>query len=64
MDKLETEARLISFQSANAWDAVGAASCGLTVAWVNRFGQRREQLPFAPDAELKSLDELPALLGL
>ena len=59
---LGVEAKEIIFQSSNAWDAVGAASFGLRVAWVNRFGQRRERLPSGPDVELKSLAELPALL--
>lgn len=53
----------IAFQSANAWDAAGAASFGLTVAWINRFAQRRERLPADPQAEIKSLTELPGLLG-
>ena len=60
--RLGVEAKEIIFQSSNAWDAVGAASFGLRVAWVNRFGQRRERLPSGPDVELKSLAELPALL--
>ena len=64
VDRLGVEARSISFQSSNSWDAVGAASFGFRVAWVNRFGQRRERLPFAPDAEIKTLSELPALVGI
>ena len=44
-------------------DAVGAANAGLHVAWINRFGQRRERLPSQPDVEIKSLADLPALLG-
>jgi len=43
---------------------VGAANVGLRVAWINRFGQRRERLPSQPDAEIKSLADLPALLGI
>jgi len=53
----------IVFLSANAWDAVGAASAGLKTAWINRFNQRRERLPAQPDREIRSLSELPALLG-
>lgn len=52
----------ISFQSANTWDAQGAACFGFHVAWINRFGQRLECLPFQPDAELKTLTALPALI--
>jgi len=55
---------MISFQSSNAWDAVGAAGFGFRVAWINRFGQHRERLPYGPDAELNTLSELPSILGL
>ncbi len=64
VERLDVSTEAISFQSSNAWDAVGAASFGFRVAWINRFGQRRERLSFEPDAELKTLRELPALLGL
>jgi len=64
VDRLDVPAAAISFQSSNAWDAVGAATFGMRVAWVNRFGQRRERLTADPDAELKTLAELPMVLGL
>ncbi len=64
IDRLGVPARRISFQSSNAWDAAGAAQFGFRVAWINRFGQKPENLPAKPDAELRSLAELPALLGL
>ncbi len=64
VDELDVLAHRISFQSANAWDASGAAAFGFRVAWVNRFGQPAEMLPGEPQAELTSLAELPALLGL
>jgi 2-haloacid dehalogenase len=64
VDNLQTPAAKISFQSSNAWDAAGAASFGLRVAWINRFGQRRERFPAGPDAELRDLSGFPALLGL
>ena len=54
----------ISFQSANAWDAVAAATCGMRVVWCNRYGQRPERLTAEPDVEVTSLRELPGLLGL
>ena len=54
----------VSFQSSNAWDAAAAATFGFRVAWCNRFGQVRERLPDAPEAEIATLAELPALLGL
>lgn len=63
-DRLGVAAEHISFQSSNAWDAHGASAFGFRVAWVNRYGQRRERLPGAPDVELTSLSELPPVLGL
>lgn len=64
VERLEVEPHEISFQSSNAWDAVAAAHFGFRVAWCNRFGQRRERLPATPDAEIRTLAELPGLLGL
>ena len=62
VDRLGVDAAEIVFMSANAWDAVGATAFGLRVAWINRFAQRAERLPFQPDTEIKTLDELPGLL--
>jgi 2-haloacid dehalogenase len=64
VDRLGIAAERVSFQSSNSWDAVAAAAFGFRVAWCNRFGQGREQLPDQPDAEIKTLSELPPLLGL
>lgn len=63
VDRLGVAAAEISFQSSNAWDAHAASAFGMTVVWCNRYGQRRERLPGAPDREVRSLAELPALLG-
>jgi 2-haloacid dehalogenase len=54
----------IAFMSSNAWDAAAAADFGMTVVWVNRFGQPPERLPGTPVAELTSLEGLPELLGV
>ena len=64
VDGCGVDAGEICFQSSNSWDAVGAAHFGFRVAWINRFGQRRERLPAQPDVELTSLSPLPALLGV
>jgi 2-haloacid dehalogenase len=64
VDRLGVEAANVSFQSSNAWDANGAAAFGFRVAWCNRFGQGQERVPEAPDAEIVTLAELPALLGI
>ena len=62
MDTLEVGRGQVSFQSSNAWDAAAAATFGFRVAWCNRFGQARERLPDAPDVEIRTLDELPAIV--
>jgi len=64
MQRLHVQAAEISFQSSNAWDAVGAATFGFEVAWVNRFGQRRERLTADPQAEIGDLNQLLGLLGV
>jgi 2-haloacid dehalogenase len=63
VDRLGIEPGLISFQSSNAWDAHAASAFGMRVVWCNRYGQRIERLPGRPDREVKSLAELPALVG-
>ena len=63
VDRLRVESGAISFQSSNAWDAYAASAFGMRVVWCNRYGQRRERLPGRPDREVKSLAELPALVG-
>lgn len=63
VDRLGVPAEAIAFQSSNAWDAHAASAFGMRVVWCNRYGQRRERLPGAPDREIRSLSELPALLA-
>jgi 2-haloacid dehalogenase len=62
-DRLGVAPDAILFVSSNAWDAHAASAFGMRVAWCNRYGQRREHLPGAPDVEIRGLAELPALLG-
>ena len=64
VDRLGVPAEAIAFQSSNAWDVHAAAAFGMTVVWCNRYGQRRERLPGAPAAEVKTLAALPGLLGI
>lgn len=64
VDDLKVPANEIAFQSSNGWDACAAGAAGLTVFWVNRFDQPPEFLPAAPDAEIKTLLDLPQLIGL
>ena len=62
VDRLGLPTTAISFQSSNAWDAYAASAFGMRVVWCNRYGQRRERLPGAPDREIRALAELPPLL--
>src|SRR5215468_414955 len=62
VDQLSAPAAAISFQSSNAWDAYAASAFGMQVVWCNRYGQRPERLPGAPERMVKSLAELPALI--
>ena len=64
VDRLGVPAAAISFQSSNAWDAHAASAFGMQVVWCNRYGQRQERLPGLPDREVRSLAELPDLVGV
>jgi 2-haloacid dehalogenase len=64
VDRLGVPAGAISFQSSNAWDAYAASAFGMQVVWCNRYGQRRERLPGEPNREIKTLAELPPLVGV
>jgi 2-haloacid dehalogenase len=63
VDRLGVPAGAIAFCSSNAWDAYAASAFGMKVVWCNRYGQRAENLPGAPDRVVKSLGEMPALLA-
>jgi 2-haloacid dehalogenase len=63
VDRLSVPASAIAFQSSNAWDAYAASAFGMQVVWCNRYGQRPERLPGAPDRQVKSLAELPGIVG-
>jgi 2-haloacid dehalogenase len=64
VDRLGVPASSISFQSSNAWDAYAAKAFGMQVVWCNRYAQRRERLPGTPDREIRSLSDLPPLVGV
>jgi 2-haloacid dehalogenase len=64
VDRLGVAATAISFQSSNSWDAYSASAFGMRVVWCNRYGARKERLPGSPDREIRSLAELPAVLGV
>jgi 2-haloacid dehalogenase len=52
----------IGFLSANGFDVVGAKTFGFTVYWVNRSGAVLDDLGVAPDAIVRSLEEVAPLL--
>jgi 2-haloacid dehalogenase len=63
VDHFGLAAPRIGFVSSNGWDAAGAKAFGFTAIWVNRSGAPVERHGPKPDAILRSLAELPALLG-
>jgi 2-haloacid dehalogenase len=63
-ERLRLPAAELLFVSANGWDACGARAAGLRVAWCNRAGQPGERIPETPDVVVRSLAELPAILGV
>jgi len=64
VNTLGVPAENIAFQSSNAWDASGAATFGMQVAWINRYKQPAERLPGKPVAEFNDLSGLPGLIGV
>ena len=64
VEHLRVQPAAIAFMSSNAWDAHAASAFGMQVVWCNRYGQRAERLPGAPDREITSLRDLPALVGV
>ncbi len=50
------------FVSSNPWDAAGARSFGLPVAWVNRAGAPMERLGVTPDLIVADLAELATVV--
>ncbi len=63
VDRLGVESSRICFVSTNSWDACGAADFGFQVVWLDRFGRQPDRLPGKPVATIKSLADLPGLLG-
>lgn len=64
VDRLQVPAGNICFVSANGWDVSGAAYFGFRVVWLNRVNAVAERLAGAAECRIRSLSELPALLGL
>ena len=54
----------ILFVSANQWDVAGAAAFGLRVAWLDRTGAARDELPGKPHVVASDLVELSRALDM
>ncbi|MCL4799711.1 MAG: haloacid dehalogenase type II [Burkholderiales bacterium] len=63
VEKLGVPTGAIGFVSSNCWDALGAKAFGFRVFWCNRAGAPVDELGVLPDSEMRSLAELPALIG-
>jgi len=63
VDHLGLTPARIGFVSSNGWDAAGAKAFGFTAIWVNRTGAPIERHGPKPDAILRSLTEIPGLVG-
>jgi 2-haloacid dehalogenase len=55
---LNIPAEEILFVSSNAWDAAGAKAFGYQVCWCNRSAAPGDDLGFAPDITVTSLDQI------
>jgi 2-haloacid dehalogenase len=64
VERLGVKPNEIAFLSSNGWDAYAASAFGFRAIWCNRYAQPRERLPGKPEREIRSLAELPAMLGL
>jgi 2-haloacid dehalogenase len=62
-DTLGVPRAVVGFVSSNGWDAAGAKTYGLKAFWVNRLGAPVERLGVRPDATVRDLGELAALVG-
>ena len=63
VDALNRPPIRIGFVSSNAWDAIGAKAFGFTVFWINRLGAPFDRNGPRPDCMIRTLADLPALLG-
>jgi len=52
----------IGFVSSNGWDAIGAASFGLTTFWINRSDAPMEELGLKPAKVLRKLTDLVGVM--
>lgn len=58
LDEMSLQKDEVGFVTSNFFDVAGAKSFGFKVFWINRTGQLPDELGFAPDHVLTSLEEL------
>jgi 2-haloacid dehalogenase len=64
VDRLSLKPSEICFVSSNGWDAYSAKAFGFHVIWCNRSNQSPERIPETPDAEIRTLSDLPEIIGV
>ncbi len=64
VDRFNVPVNRICFFSSNGWDVCGAAAFGYRAVWVNRYQMPPERLPVGPEVVLRTLDDIPGLLGI
>jgi 2-haloacid dehalogenase len=62
-EQLGVTRTMVGFVSSNGWDAAGAKSFGFRAFWVNRGGAPVERLGVRPDAIVRDLGEILALVA-
>lgn len=60
---LQVPAAEILFVSSNGWDAAGAKAYGYQVCWCNRNASEPDDMGFAPDFTVSSLDQIARKIG-
>lgn len=63
-ERLELPPARILFVSSNQWDTAGAAAFGFRVAWIDRTGAARDELPCRPHLVVSDLAELARALDM
>ena len=63
-ERLGVRSAEMGFVSSNCWDVAGAASAGLETFWIQRrTTEPPEELGFTADHTVRTITDLPALLG-
>ena len=63
-DYFGIERHEVGFVTSNFFDVAGARAFGFKVIWINRKGDIPDELGLLPHVELKSIQQLPEVLGI